>query len=266
MLGKHVVVTAVAAAVLLAGCETPTTQGYAALGSNTTALRTLGVEGVGVGAFTGAEDFSASCRAFGTLSAAGVTHREYIRRAFEEELLTAGIGSLSGPRVVLTGVINELNFSSVSNVIGGYWNIRVTLKSSNGAAMTKAVRHEFGSGFLADNACKNAADAFLRATQDLVSAFVRDPGFKTVVQSRQATSSTSAAPPAAVPSQAPTRSTGPVGQDAFYAEKLARQAQCSDSTATLVNKGAGYETYSFACVNGEALIVRCEMGNCRVMN
>lgn len=76
--------------------------------------------------------------------------------------------------------------------------------------------------------------------------------------------------PQAVQPQTPQRPSSPpapIGQDAFYAEKIAREARCTASKpATLAAKGAGFETYSFMCDNGDALIVRCEMGNCRVMN
>lgn len=134
-----------------------------------------------MGSFTGAENFSAMCRALGAMSAGGISHREYIRQAFQEELLVSGVGSVSTPRVVLNGTMDQLEFSSTSGVLGGYWAIRVTLRSSNGAQMTQGVRHEFASGFMADQACRNAADAFLRATQDLVGMFVRSPGFARLV-------------------------------------------------------------------------------------
>jgi hypothetical protein len=35
--------------------------------------------------------------------------------------------------------------------------------------------------------------------------------------------------------------------------------------ASLAAKGPGFETYSVACANGDALAIRCEFGNCRVL-
>lgn len=56
------------------------------------------------------------------------------------------------------------------------------------------------------------------------------------------------------------------GKDVFVAEQLARRLQCTpDGSATLVGKGPGYETYSFACKGSETLVVRCEYGNCRAL-
>ena len=58
----------------------------------------------------------------------------------------------------------------------------------------------------------------------------------------------------------------PSGKDAYVAERLARQLKCNEtSLAKLVGKGAGYESYSMACTNGETLLMRCEMGNCRAL-
>ena len=56
------------------------------------------------------------------------------------------------------------------------------------------------------------------------------------------------------------------GTDALQAERFARQQSCSATPrAVLAAKGAGYETYSVACGNGDAIMVRCEFGNCRLL-
>jgi len=57
-----------------------------------------------------------------------------------------------------------------------------------------------------------------------------------------------------------------IGQFTPGAETVARNSQCSQQPrAGLVAKGPGFETYSVACSNGDAMMVRCEMGNCRAM-
>lgn len=56
------------------------------------------------------------------------------------------------------------------------------------------------------------------------------------------------------------------GTDGFNAERLARDQSCSAApVAALVAKGPGFENYSVPCANGDALAVRCEFGNCRVL-
>ena len=59
----------------------------------------------------------------------------------------------------------------------------------------------------------------------------------------------------------------PTGRDSYVAERLARQAGCSnsDALAQLVAKGAGYESYSMRCTSGDVMMIRCEMGNCRAL-
>lgn len=58
----------------------------------------------------------------------------------------------------------------------------------------------------------------------------------------------------------------PVGQDAHAAERLARAQQCNaNPNAVLAAKGPGYESYTVACSNGDAMTLRCEFGNCRVL-
>lgn len=55
-----------------------------------------------------------------------------------------------------------------------------------------------------------------------------------------------------------------VGKDSFQAEQLAKQLTCAPlPVASLAAKGPGYESYSVKCSNGEALMIRCEFGNCR---
>ena len=66
------------------------------------------------------------------------------------------------------------------------------------------------------------------------------------------------APPAAPPPA--------LGTDSFNAERLARAQSCSAAPlASLVAKGPGFENYSLPCDNGDALAIRCEFGNCRVL-
>ena len=69
--------------------------------------------------------------------------------------------------------------------------------------------------------------------------------------------------------QAPTSPARPTvtgGQDGFSASRLAKARSCSEQpTAVLVAKGPGFESYSVACTSGDALAIRCEMGQCRVL-
>jgi len=86
------------------------------------------------------------------------------------------------------------------------------------------------------------------------------------------TQSVTATTPAVTPgSSIPTQthagsSTGPVGEDSFNVQRLAKQQACHQTpTANLVAKGPGFESYSVACTNGNVLMYRCEYGNCRTL-
>lgn len=76
--------------------------------------------------------------------------------------------------------------------------------------------------------------------------------------------------PAVASAPAPTASSGAsareVGRDAGAVEKLALQHMCTNQPkANRIASGPGYDTYSVACTNGDAVTIRCEFGNCRVL-
>jgi hypothetical protein len=171
-----------AIALFLAGCETPTTQRYAISADNNLAIRALNTTGVGVGPFTSVAPFDASCRAFGPMQVSdGLTHVEYIRRALTDELKVAGAFAPASPRIILSGTVNRLEFSTTKGLTGGSWTIELTLTSSNGKVLEVNEYYEFKSGFGANEACRNTAEAFSRAVQDLVGKAVGSPAFPGLV-------------------------------------------------------------------------------------
>lgn len=72
--------------------------------------------------------------------------------------------------------------------------------------------------------------------------------------------------PAASRRSPSTASVSAISQEGYRAEELAREQRCNvQPRATLIGKGTGFETYSISCSNGDALAIRCESGNCRVL-
>jgi hypothetical protein len=172
-----------AAAFVLAACETPTTQRYSISPDNSQAIKSLNASGVGVNTFAGPADFDPNCRALGALEVAdGLTHTQYIQKAFEDELKVAGAYAASTPRVALGGKVDRLGFSSSRGLTGGSWTIDLTLMSSNGKSLVVSEYYEFHSGFAAPEACRNTAEAFLRAVQNLVGKAVTNPEFSALVK------------------------------------------------------------------------------------
>lgn len=167
------------AVLLLEACSSFTTPRYSISADTNVALKASGAAAVGVGAFAEPASFSPTCRAAGTLAAPdGMTHSAYIRKALEDEFKVAGVHDGVAPRRVLSGTVNRLAFSSSRAVTGGSWDIDLTVNSSNGKSLNVVEYYEFDSGFVADTACKQTAEAFFPAVQNLMLKLVRSPGFK----------------------------------------------------------------------------------------
>lgn len=171
-----------AALLGLAGCETPTTARYAISPDNALALRAMNVSGVAVGTIAEPAAYDVACRLDGHVRVAdGLTHAQYIRSALQDELKIAGAYATGTPRVTLTGVVTQLNLASMHGMTHGEWDIGLHLTSSNGRSLDVAEHYRFKSGFGADAACKNTAEAFLPAVQDLVHQVVASPEFPALV-------------------------------------------------------------------------------------
>lgn len=88
----------------------------------------------------------------------------------------------------------------------------------------------------------------------------------------QATTST--APPAppqqpsgasVIPPAAPKVAATTGGKNQYEAEQFAQQNFCALPVIPVATPGAPFETYSAACGNGNTIIMRCELGNCRAL-
>jgi len=167
----------------LGGCSTYVTPRYSISADTNVALKSLGVSGVAVGAFSGPANFDNACRGAGPLSPPdGLSHTDYIKRALEDELKVAGAHAAGAPRVTLTGAVSKLEFSSSRGLTGGSWTIDLTLRSSNGASMAASEYYEFHSGFIADTACKQTAEAYFPAVQNLIGTLVKSKEFSALVK------------------------------------------------------------------------------------
>lgn len=73
----------------------------------------------------------------------------------------------------------------------------------------------------------------------------------------------SPAVPAASSSGLPTEKNG---QYSYQTEHIAKAQSCSTAPYAILNaKGPGFEAYTVSCDNGDALAMRCEFGQCRVL-
>lgn len=173
----------IGACMVLVACESPTTQRYAISADNHQAIKALGATGVGIKPFEAPPEYSPNCRALGPMKVAdNLTHTQYIQKAFEDELKIAGAYEPNTARVTLGGKVNRLDFSSSKGITGGYWQIDLTLVSSNGKTLGVNEYYEFNSGFAANEACRNTAEAYSRAVQNLVGKAVRSAEFASLLK------------------------------------------------------------------------------------
>lgn len=163
----------------LSACSTFTPQRYNISADNNVALKALGVGNINVGAFAGPATFDRACRGAGPIAPPdNMSFENYIQKALADELKVAGFFDDKTPKTTLTGAVESLSFSSSRGLTGGTWDIALRVNSSNGKSIFITEHYEFESGFIADTACKQTAEAFLPAVQNLIGKLIKSPEFK----------------------------------------------------------------------------------------
>lgn len=179
---KFAVATAACAAVaLLSGCQTTNSSiPYEVSTENViTIQQALQTQKVSVGNIGLAQGVSENlmCRMNGDIKVApGKTLSQYIKDAFQKELFTAQ--AYDPHRPAISGSIEELSFSSVAPA---YWNITMHVQSSaSNSGYSVSVKYPFETSWIAMEACKNTANAFSPAVQELLKQVVANPKFSTL--------------------------------------------------------------------------------------
>lgn len=161
-------------AMFVAGCETYSAPRYGMSADNIVALRALAPNRIAVGTFAEPQKFADGCRAAGPITAAdGMGFAAYIRKALIDELKIAGVYDERGP-VTLTGSLDHLAFSSTV----AWWNLTLTVRSSNGRSVTVQEEYKFDGAFAAVTACKKVADAYFPAVQNALQKLIASPDFR----------------------------------------------------------------------------------------
>lgn len=174
-------IAAAAVLALLSGCATMTPARYSMSANNNVALRGFSGSHVALVSLAPAPDPDKSCRMVGPIETAnGEPISEFVRNAFNSEFKFAQIYSTTGTQ--LRGKLTEVQFSSSSGLVHGWWQLGIKLTSSNGATLSKTSKTNFKSGFGGLAACNNTAQALGGAVQDLIHAVVTDPQFKKLLE------------------------------------------------------------------------------------
>jgi hypothetical protein len=175
-------VVALVSALALSACSTYMPQRYSISADTNVALKAMGSGNINVGPFKGLASFDNSCRAAGPIAPPdNMSFEAYIQKALADELKVAGLFDDKAPKVTLTGAVEQLAFSSSRGLTGGSWDIGLRVSSSNGKSTYVSEHYEFNSGFIADTACKQTAEAYLPAVQNLIGKLVKAPEFKALV-------------------------------------------------------------------------------------
>jgi len=164
----------------LSACSTMQPPRYAISVDNIEVLKTLAVSGE-FAHLNQSSTFNSNCRLMGPIEPAdGLSIPSFITKAFNDELKMSDKYKTDSNKI--TGDISKIEFSSITGLTNGYWDISLDLQSTNGQSMSINNKYTFKSGFDAITACNATADALTPAVQDLIKATVSDPRFALLMQ------------------------------------------------------------------------------------
>jgi hypothetical protein len=174
---------AIAASLLLSGCETMQPATYANYGDNTFTLRKFTGAKLRITSVSDLSKFDTGCRMVGPIKTAGNRPiAEFIKDSFNDELKFAGLYSDDPGTVELAATLNSGEFSSMTGLTRGYWSFSLQVaNSANGKSLTANSRYDFDSGFDAPTACMNTSNALTPAVQRLIHSAVADPNFASLI-------------------------------------------------------------------------------------
>ena len=178
---KHIISMALVFifSIVLSGCSTTNSIPYKASTDNVISIQqTLQSQGkkVSVGSITAASDVVENpvCRLMGPVKVApGKSLPEFIEEAFQEELFMAQAYDPKAPTVI-SGQVEALDFSSISPA---HWEITMNVSSNTSSGYTVSIKYPFKTSWDAYSACRNVANAFGPAVQELLHEVVTHPQF-----------------------------------------------------------------------------------------
>ncbi|WP_124451596.1 hypothetical protein [Paucibacter sp. KBW04] len=176
----------IATSFLLGGCATQIAVPlYSVSTPNVSQITQTQATGIAIATVEGPSTIDTSCRGLKVLTWPNDrSPAQYIQNALEAEMKAsrALVAPLSTPKVTLFGKVESVKFTSSKSITMGEWDIRMSLRSSNGKTMAAHEIFEFDSAFEATEACINAANAFVGATQGLLGKLVNAPEFPSLLK------------------------------------------------------------------------------------
>jgi hypothetical protein len=170
----------IAACSAIAGCSTMTPARYSVSIDNNQILKQYAGKQVELTSMAAPQSYDSNCRLMGPIQASdNMTIPQFVQKAFNDEFKFAGLYSENGTK--LDGTLDKIEFSSVSDITNGWWDLALTLRSSNGKSLSTENKYEFKSGFDAITACNQTAQALGPAVQDLIKKAISDPSFPSLL-------------------------------------------------------------------------------------
>jgi len=159
----------------LSACQTYPMGRYTSSVDNVLALRKLSPKTVNVTNFSAATPDDKEILCVGRIyirTQDGEDFSKFVEKAFVSELKMAGIYS-SDAKTTISGVLDHIDASYNQ----GRWELKLTLKSSNGKTATYYEEYQYPRGTF-DSACLIPAQSFVPAVQDLVNKIVTSKEFE----------------------------------------------------------------------------------------
>lgn len=174
------IVCLIAVCAAMAGCSTMTPARYSVSVDNNQLLKQYAGKNLELASLGAPASYDSNCRLMGPIHAGdNMTIPQFVQKAFNDELKFAGLYSENATK--LDGMLDKIQFSSTSGLTSGWWDLALTLKSSNGKSLSTQNKYEFKSGFDAITACNQTAQALGPAVQDLIKKAISDPAFQTLL-------------------------------------------------------------------------------------
>lgn len=166
---------------LFTGCGIKTSE-YNVSADNVQTLRDYKELKLDVSNFTATNsgESSVMCRLAETISTPkGEPFSEYIKEALISELKMAGVYSKNS-ELKISGNLNKIYGSTMLG--NAYWEINVTVSSTNGKSITVNTKRDYPSSYLASTACNNMGTSFEPTVNQLVSDILNHKDFPELIK------------------------------------------------------------------------------------
>ena len=173
--------TAILAIFLFTGCGIKTSE-YNVSADNVQTLRDFKELKVDVANFTATTpgESSVMCRLAETISTPkGEAFSEYIKEALVSELKMAGVYDKNSD-LKISGNLNKIYGSTMFG--NAYWEISVTISSSNGKSLSVNTKRDYPSSYLASTACTNMGTSFSPTIKQLISDIINHKDFSSLIK------------------------------------------------------------------------------------